>query len=132
MEGDLKLRKRPRDQERPMVCGDESSKQLVGEARPPPARARIGRKPGAGHARGGTCEWYMFTAPLEGRRRVGATEARTMADRAHQIKPLVDAGLPEAKVVRLVRGNLNARRTAPPHGAFSGGRGRRSGGQAGD
>jgi hypothetical protein len=41
-----------------------------------------------------------------------------MADRAHHVKRLADAGFPEAKVVRLVRGNLNTRRMAPPHEAF--------------
>jgi len=69
---------------------DESPKQLIEETRTP-----IAMKPGkiacydTEYKRNGTCEIFMFTAPLKGWRRAEVTEQRTRTDWAVQIKKLL-------------------------------------------
>ncbi len=74
-----------------LVCMDETSKQQVKET-------RVGRPAGPGAAavydyeyeRNGVSNLFMLFAPLEGWRRVEATDRRTKVDWARQIKKLVD------------------------------------------
>src|ERR1039457_410941 len=75
MEDVLEVYQRPRDPERPVVCLDETSKQLILET-----RAAVPAKPGrkARHdyeyERNGVANLFMLFAPLEGWRRVKVTD----------------------------------------------------------
>ena len=67
MEDVLDVYTRPHDPERPLVCLDETSKQLVAETRQPLALRR--GQPARydyEHKRGGTANLFMLFAPLEG------------------------------------------------------------------
>ena len=105
---------------RPLVCMDECPKQLIGETRLP-----IAGKPGqvtrfdTEYVRNGTCNLFMFSAPLLGWRRVEVTERRTMLDWAEQIRHLVDVDFPWAEKVVLVMDNLNTHRPASLYEAFA-------------
>lgn len=108
MEEVLDLYQMPYDPEVPLVCMDETSKQLVGEVKvpipPAPGRpARIDYE----YERRGTANLFMFAEPLKGRRRIFVTERRTAVDWAHAVKKVLDEDYPDARVVRLVMDNLN-------------------------
>lgn len=108
MEEVLDVYQLPYDPQVPLVCMDETSKQLVGEVRvpipPAPGRpARIDYE----YERRGTANLFMFVEPLKGKRRVLVTERRTAVDWAHAVKKVLDEDYPEARVVRLVMDNLN-------------------------
>ncbi len=119
MEDVLDLYAEPHDPQRPVVCFDETSKQLVAEKRPP-----IPPKPGRRerfdyeYKRNGTRNLFMLCEPLEGWRHVAVTERRTMEDFAHQMRWLVDAAYPEAEKIRVVLDNLNTHRPASLYQAF--------------
>lgn len=92
----------------PVVCMDESSKQLIGEVRDP-----IPCKPGHPvhiddeYVRNGVVEIFIEVEPLGGKRHVAITEHRTRKDWALQIKGMLDERYPDVKKVRLVMDNLN-------------------------
>jgi hypothetical protein len=119
MEDILDVYCRKQDKKRPLVCMDESPQQLIGEIRSPiPGRkGKVGRYD-TEYVRNGTCEIFMFAAPLEGWRRVTITERRTKIDRALQIKELVDVNFPHAEKIVLVMDNLNTHKTASLYEAF--------------
>ena len=119
MEDVLDVYERPEDSKRPLVCMDECSKQLIGETRTPiPAQPGEPERFDTEYVRNGTCNVFMFSAPLAGWRRVEVTERRTQIDWAHQIKQLVDEDFPEADKIVLVMDNLNTHRPASLYEAF--------------
>ncbi|RTZ77159.1 MAG: IS630 family transposase [SAR324 cluster bacterium] len=92
----------------PLVCMDETSKQLTKETRVPiPANTDHVEYYDSEYERNGTANIFMFFNPIEGKRRVDITDNRTAKDWAHQIKQLVDVDYPEAKKITLVMDNLN-------------------------
>jgi len=92
----------------PLVCMDETSKQLTKETRVPiPANTDHVEYYDSEYERNGTANIFMFFNPIEGKRRVDITDNRTAKDWAHQIKQLVDVDYPEAKIITLVMDNLN-------------------------
>ena len=103
----------------PVVCMDESCKQLVGEVREP-----ISCKPGQPkriddeYIRKGVVEIFMEVEPLAGKRHVTVTERRTCKDWAHQIKQMLDDRYPDAIKVRLVMDNLNTHKIASLYDTF--------------
>ncbi len=109
MEDVLAVYTRPHDPARPLVCLDETSKQLVGESRPagPMAPGRPARHDYE-YRRNGTANLFMAFAPLEGRRHVKVTAQRTAIDYAHMLKDLSDIHFADAKKIILVQDNLNA------------------------
>ena len=120
MEDVLDLYREPHDPQRPVVCFDETSKQLVAKKRSP-----IPPKPGRRerfdyeYQRNGTRNLFMVLCePLAGWRHVAVTERRTMVDFAHQMRWLVDAAYPEAAKIRVVLDNLNTHRPASLYQAF--------------
>ena len=75
----------------PLVCMDETSKQLTKETRVPiPANTDHVEYYDSEYERNGTANIFMFFNPIEGKRRVDITDNRTAKDWAHQIKQLVD------------------------------------------
>jgi len=92
----------------PLVCMDETSKQLTKETRVPiPANTDHVEYYDSEYERNGTANIFMFFNPIEGKRRVDITDNRTAKDWAQQIKQLVDVDYPEAKKITLVMDNLN-------------------------
>jgi hypothetical protein len=108
MEDVLEVYTRPYDPSRPQVCMDETSKQMLRDARPAlsmePGRTR---REDCEYERGGVANEFMFMEPLAGRRWVEITEQRTKVDWAHQIEELVDQRYPHAERIVLVMDNLN-------------------------
>ena len=84
MEDVLAVYTRPRDPDCPVVCFDETSKQLVAEKRSP-IPAKVGRRERFDYEyqRNGTRNLFLFCQPLAGWRHVDVTERRTMVDFAH-------------------------------------------------
>ena len=119
MEDVLDLYAEPYDPQRPIVCFDETSKQLVAEKRAPiPAKAGRRERFDYEYQRNGTRNLFMTCEPLAGWRHVAVTERRTMEDFAHQMRWLADAAYPEAEKIRVVLDNLNTHRPASLYEAF--------------
>jgi len=119
MEDVLDVYTRPDDPRFPLVCMDETSTQLLREVRPPvpPAPGRPERVDHE-YERGGVVNLFLFCEPLVGQRWVDATERRTKADWAHQVKELVDVRHPEAERIVLVMDNLNTHTPASLYEVF--------------
>ena len=119
MEDVLDLYHEEYDPERPVVCFDETSKQLLGDVRPPieAAPGRMGRYD-TEYQRNGTRNLFMFCEPKGGWRHVEVTGHRTAVDFAHRMKWLVDQAYPDATVVRLVLDNLNTHKLGSLYEAF--------------
>jgi len=119
MEDILEVYQRPHDPHRPLVCLDETSKQLIAETRVP-----IAAKPGrpARHdyeyRRNGTANLFMMFAPLEGWRRVKVTNRHTALDYAQVLKELSDTHFPGSEKIVLVQDNLNTHKPASLYEAF--------------
>lgn len=119
MEDVLEVYTRPYDRRRPMVCLDESSKQLVKETRCPiPARPGQPHRVDYEYERNGTANLFMVFEPLGGRRRVKVTDRRTIADFAEVVRQLVDEWYPKAEKIVLVMDNLNTHKPASLYEAF--------------
>ena len=103
MEDVLDLYQQAYHPERPVVCFDETSRQLTGEVRPPieAAPGRVARYD-TEYQRNGTRNLFMICEPKGGWRHVEVTERRTAVDFAHQMRWLVEEAYPDAEVVRLV------------------------------
>lgn len=119
MEDVLEVYHLPYDPQYPVVCMDESCKQLIGEV-----RERIPAKPGQParmddeYVRKGVAEIFMEVEPLGGRRHVAVTERRTRKDWAEQIRQMLDERYPDAAKVRLVMDNLNTHGIASLYETF--------------
>ena len=126
MEDVLDLYHEACDPERPVVCFDETSRQLVEDVRPP-IKAKPGRveRYDTEYQRNGTRNLFMFCEPKGGWRHVEVTERRTAVDFAHQMRWLVDQAYPHARVVRLVLDNLNTHKLGSLYEAFGASEARR-------
>jgi len=108
MEDVLGIYKRPYDEKRPVVCMDETNKQLIKETHIP-----IPMKPGESirydteYERNGTSNVFLSFEPLKGKRRLKVTDHRKKTDWAYFIKELVDEDYAEAEKIVLVMDNLN-------------------------
>jgi hypothetical protein len=119
MENVLVVYQRPYDPQRPVVCMDETSKQLVSETCTPiPAAPRKPQRFDYEYERNGTANIFMLCEPLRGWRRVNVTSRRTRIDWAQQIKELVDVHYPQALRITLVLDNLNTHAMASLYEAF--------------
>jgi DDE superfamily endonuclease len=119
MEDVLEVYQRPRDPQRPLVCLDEQSKQLIKETRTPiPAAPGRVERCDYEYERNGTANLFMTFAPLEGWRHVQVTNRRTKTDFAEVIRQLVDVHFPDAEKIVLVMDNLNTHKPASLYEAF--------------
>jgi hypothetical protein len=119
MEDVLDLYHEPYAPLRPVVCFDESNKQLIAETRIPlPLQPGQGQRYDYAYERHGTCNLFMFFEPLAAWREVKVTDQRTMIDYAHCMKYLVDERYPQAEVIRVVQDNLNTHKPAALYEAF--------------
>jgi DDE superfamily endonuclease len=119
MEDMLEVYQRPYDPHRPLVCLDETSKQLTAETRVP-----IAAKPGQPgrhdyeYRRNGTANLFMMFAPLEGWRHVKVTDRHTAADYAQVLKELSDTHFPGSAKIVLVQDNLSTHKPASLYEVF--------------
>jgi len=119
MEEVLEVYQKPYDPDLPLVCMDESSKQLLKEVRAPiPAKPGSPERFDTEYERNGTCNIFMFFEPLAGKRFVDITGSRTALDWAEQIRTLVDELYPNAPQILLVMDNLNTHCGASLYKAF--------------
>jgi len=119
MEDVLEVYTRPYDPRYPQVCMDETSKQLLRDARQAlPVEPGQPERRDYEYERGGVANVFMFMEPLAGRRWVDITEQRTKRDWAHQLKELVDLRYPEAERIVLVMDNLNTHTPASLYETF--------------
>jgi len=126
MEDVLEVYQRPHDPRRPLVCLDETSKQLIKETRAiiPAAPGRKERHDYE-YERNGVANLFMVFAPLEGWRRVKVTDHRAAVDYAHVLKELSDEIFPDAAKITLVQDNLSTHSPASLYTAFQAAEARR-------
>lgn len=115
MEMVLDVYKRPFDPRFPVVCMDESPKQLIGEPKVPIA-ASSGHpaKYDYEYKRCGVCNIFMACEPLAGNRMVKISERKTKIDRAYFLED-IDAQYEDAEKIML---KMSGRRQM--HGRNSG------------
>jgi hypothetical protein len=120
MEDVLEVYKRPYDAKRPMVCLDETSKQLIGEVRRPvPAAPGRTARYDNEYVRNGVANLFMIFEPLAGWRDVAVTDRRTKRDWAECVRRMVDELYPDAERIVLVQDNLNTHTPASLYEAFA-------------
>jgi len=120
LEDVLAVYHRPLDGRRPVVCMDETNRQLIGEVRPPKS-ARPGRaaRYDGEYVRRGTANLFLAFEPLAGWREVAVTERRTRTDWAEFMRALLDGRYRDAEQVVLVMDQLNTHGVASFYEAFA-------------
>ena len=118
MERVLDVYKRPYDRRFPVICMDESPRQLIDEVKTPvpgapgrPARYDYEYK------RHGVCNVFMATEPLAGKRIVKVTERKTKQDWAHFLAEIAD-NYQHPERITLVMDNLNTHKPGSLYGTF--------------
>ena len=108
MEDVLSVYRRPYDRRRPVVCMDEMSRQLIGEAQEP-RPLKPGRKKRYDHhfQRNGVVNLFTFFEPLASWRMVMTRRQRTARDWAECVGQLLTTHYPDAETVVLVMDNFN-------------------------
>jgi len=108
------------DPTRPLICMDESSKQLIDEVKIPiPAAPGKPLRYDDEYIRQGVANIFMFVEPLAGWRHVAVTKQRTRKDWALQIKNLLEIHHPHAVKIKLVMDNLNTHNITSLYETFS-------------
>ena len=119
MEDVLRACERPRDPRHPLVCLDESSRQLVAHAREAlPARPGSAERWDHGYVRNGVADVLVALAPLECERHARLTRTRTRVDLAETLRWVSDDLLPEAEGIVLVWDNPSTHSMGSPCEAF--------------
>lgn len=119
MEDVLAVYHRPYDPAYPQVCLDETSKQLIGEVRPPlPAGPGRAKRCDGEYVRHGTANLFMACEPLAGWRHVAVTDTRKRCDWAQFVRGLVDGRYRQAQKIVLVMDQLNTHSIASLYEAF--------------
>jgi hypothetical protein len=119
MEDVLDVYHRPYDPERPQVCLDETSKQLVGHLQTPiAARPGVRERVDDEYTREGTANIFAAIEPITGKSLIEVTERRTARDMANFLRRLSDEAYPTAKTIVLVMDNLNTHSPACLYEAF--------------
>lgn len=119
MEMVLDVYKQPYNPNFPVVCMDESPKQLIKETRQP-----INAYPGSlskfdyEYERCGTCNIFLASQPLAGKRLIKITERRTKKDWANFIEYIANE-YPNAEKIILVMDNLNTHKPGSLYEIFS-------------
>ena len=118
MEKVLEVYKRPYDEKYPIVCMDESPKQLIGETKlPVKAIAGQDEKYDYEYVRKGVCNIFMSNEPLSGKRYVKVTERKTRIDWALFIKEVSEC-YPNAEKITLVMDNYDTHKAGAFYEAF--------------
>lgn len=120
MEDVLEVYTRPHDPMRPVVCMDETFKQLIGQTRQPlPPRPGAVERFDHVYVRNGVASLFMAFEPLAGWRTVAVTDQRRRLEWASFIKSLLDGRYNKAEKVVLVMDQLNTHSAASLYEAFA-------------
>lgn len=119
MEDVREVHHRSYDPKRPVLCIDETFKQLIGETRTPlPLRPGMVERYDHEHVRNGVASLFLACVPLAGWRHVAVTEHRRRSDWAGFIRSLLDGRYAQAERVVLVMDQLNTHALASLYEAF--------------
>lgn len=119
MEDVLEVYQRPYDPDYPLICMDETSKQLLREIRTPlPPVPGVPARYDAEYVRKGVANLFIFSEPLVGKRQVRVTERRTQQDWAHVMRELIEETYADAERIVLVMDNLNTHTPASFYATF--------------
>ena len=119
MEDVLGVYTRPYDPARPLVCLDETSRQVLAETRAPlPIAPGRPARHDPEYERKGVVNCFLVGEPLRGWRHVRLSARRTRIDWAHCIRELVDVHYPAAERIVLVLDQLNTHSPASLYEAF--------------
>jgi hypothetical protein len=119
MEDVLDVYTRPYDEKRPVICMDETSKQLIEETRTPiPSGAGKPMRYDTEYERKGTSNIFLSCEPLKGKRTTKITAHRKKTDWAHFIREIVEIDYPDAEKILLVMDNLNTHAGSSLYEAF--------------
>jgi len=119
MEMVLDVYKRPYSQEYPVVCMDESPKQLIKETRMPIQMSkRREKRVDYEYERCGVCNIFIANEPLAGKRMVKITDRKTKKDWAEFIREIADHYYKDAKKITLVMDNLNTHKPSSLYEVF--------------
>jgi hypothetical protein len=120
MEDVLEVYRKPYDPFRPVVCMDETNRQLIGETVNP-----IPMAPGQPqiydyeYVRNGVANIFMMFEPLAARRYTAVTDTRTKIDFAHCLRDMSEKYYPHAEKIIIVMDNLNTHTLASLYEAFA-------------
>lgn len=117
MEDVLEVYQRPYDPLRPVVCIDETNKQLIEEIRIP-CKPGYSEKVDSVYVRNGVADVFMICEPLAGKRETVVTQTRTALDFAEILKYTSDTLYPMAEKIILVTDNLNTHSTSSLYKVF--------------
>lgn len=119
MEDVLEVYHRPYGPKRPVVCLDETFKQLIGETRKslPPRPGAVERYDSE-YVRHGVASLFLASEPLAGWREVAVTEHRCRGDWARFVKSLAEGRSRAAERIVLVMDQLNTHSPASLYEAF--------------
>ncbi len=113
------------DEQHPLICMDEASRQVLEDLTSPlPMRPGTAERPGNAkriddkYERHEVRSLLMFYNPVAGWRRVGCRESRTRLDWAEEVRQLLEVDYPHAELVTLVCDNLNTHDVASLYFAF--------------
>lgn len=113
MEDVLAVYQQPPDPQRPVVCLDETSRQLIGEVRETlPTRPGAVERYDSVYVRNGVASVFLAFEPLAGWRQVQITETRRRTDWAHFVESLLEGRYRDAERVVLVMDQLNTHSAA--------------------
>ena len=119
MENVLDVYKRPYDLNNPVVCMDESPKQLIGETKVPIKMEKgTEKRVDYEYKRNGVCNIFIANEPLVGKRCIKITERKTKKDWAGFIREIADEKYPNATKITLVMDNLNTHKPSSLYEAF--------------
>ena len=107
------------DESRPVICFDETPRQLIGESRVPVApkpgrRARFDYE----YVRNGTANVFMFVDAHRPWRHAKVTDRRASNDFAECMRDLVDQHYPKSERIRVVMDNLSTHTPAALYETF--------------
>jgi len=109
----------PANPQRPLVCMDEASKQLLADKQEPlPMQPGQPERVDYEYEREGVANLFMFFAPLEGKRHLKVTDHRTRCDWAEAMRELSDVHYPDAEKIVMVLDNLNTHSSISFYEAF--------------
>jgi hypothetical protein len=119
MEQVLDVYKRPYNKSKPVVCMDETPKQLIKEVRKSlPIRPGFEKRVDYEYSRSGVCNVFMVNEPLAGKRFTKVTSQRTKKDWALLVRYICDKLYPAAEIITLVMDNLASHSAAALYETF--------------
>ena len=116
----MEVYRRPYDPAHPVICLDESNRQLIEET-----RTALSPRPGDTkkvdyeYRRNGVVDFFMMFEPLAGQRHVEIRTSRKRTDFAYCIQQLVDVYYPNCEKIVLVMDNLNTHSIASLYESFA-------------